>query len=197
MEHQTIKGLYYIPNYLTQEEHNNIVNNLVTSTNWSAVGSSSNSRKVLQYGYSYAYDKSGIKQIADIPELYKNLIDVNKINNCLGIKLLDKNNFNQLIINEYKPKQGIHKHVDHVKYFGPVIMCITCGSGINMEFSIGEEIINFYVEPYSMYIMTGDARYKWKHGIRSTGFDTVTKNNKLEKIARSTRYSITFRSTNM
>ena len=154
MEHSIIKGLYYIPNYITVDEHNNIINDLIISNKWSPVGSSNNSRRVLQYGYSYAYDGSGVDKIDDIPLLYKNLLDIDKINNILGFKLLNTNNFDQLIINEYKPSQGIYKHIDHIKYFGPIIMCVTCGSGINMEFSLHDQIINVYVEPNSLYIMS-------------------------------------------
>jgi alkylated DNA repair dioxygenase AlkB len=196
MEHDIIKGLYYIPNYLTQQQYDNIMTNLLISTNWSTVGSSTNSRRVLQYGYSYAYNRSGIEKIEPIPELYKNLIDIDNINNILGIKLLDNNNFQQLIVNEYKPGQGIYKHIDHTKYFGPIILCITCGSGVNMEFSINDQIINFYVKPYSMYIMSGDARHLWKHGIKATSNDVIIENNKKNKVKRGTRYSITFRSVN-
>jgi alkylated DNA repair dioxygenase AlkB len=106
---------------------------------------------------------------------------------------LDKNNFDQLIVNEYKPGQGIYKHIDHVKYFGPIILCITCGSGCNIEFSREDTIVNIYVEPKSLYIMSGDARYKWRHGINNITTDIIN-NGILKKVRRDTRYSITFRS---
>ena len=68
-------------------------------------------------------------------------------------------------------------------------MCITIGGGITIDFTKGNEIISVYVEPKSAYIMSGDSRYKWKHGIRKVKKDVVNG----VKIPRTTRYSLTYR----
>ena len=101
-----------------------------------------------------------------------------------------KPQFDQLIINKYLPGQGIAPHIDKPSQFGPYIACVTLGSGVEIQFSkTGEETIPIYVEPNSLYIMSGDARYTWKHGIASRKSDLVSD----QKIARGTRISLTFR----
>lgn len=197
MEHSIIRGLYYIPNFISNDDYEDIMRALNETTEWLPVGTSKNSRRVLHYGYSYSYNRSGIKKIEDIPELYKKILDITKINNILNKEVIDKNNFEQLIINEYKPSQGIYKHIDHIKYFGPIIVCFTVGFGTNIEFIHNDKIINVYVEPKSVYIMTGDSRYKWTHGIKQCKYDIIEDNDNMKKIARETRYSITFRSVNI
>lgn len=109
--------------------------------------------------------------------------------------------FGQLIINEYYPGQGIAPHIDHIKRFGPIVACISLGSGIVMDFekitpaSAGSEAVvekySIYVKPRSLYFMSGDARYKWKHSIASRKTDVVD----AKKIKRGRRVSLTFRST--
>lgn len=196
IEHDIIEGLYYIENYITNEEHNMIMNNIKNDIKeWNPVGSSKFSRKVKHYGYSYGYDYSGINKIEDIPDFYKNLVNPERINNYFPSPLINQE-FEQLIINEYLPKQGIYPHIDHTKFFGSIIICLTVGSGINIEFSSNshENIVNFYVKPCSLYIMTSKSRYNWKHGITKSLYDVLPNSN--QKIIRNTRYSITFRTIN-
>ena len=58
-----------------------------------------------------------------------------------------------------------------------------------MTFRNGKNVIKKYVKPNSVYIMTGDSRYKWTHEMPSTKSDKVDD----KKILRSRRVSITFR----
>jgi alkylated DNA repair dioxygenase AlkB len=189
MEHDKIKGLYYIENYLTNNEQTKILKFLNDSKKWKSVGNGNSSRKVIQYGHSYAYDRSGITKIEEIPKQLLDIVDLDRINIDIGLNMFDSTqNMEQLIINEYVPGQGIFKHIDRTEYFGPIIICVSVGNQIDIEFSrfggIDKEIVK--VKPGSMYIMSGDSRYKWKHGIKK-----AKKNSDGTK--RGIRYSLTYR----
>jgi alkylated DNA repair dioxygenase AlkB len=111
-----------------------------------------------------------------------------RINQIINTDLI-KNNMDQLIINEYKPGQGIAAHIDHEKFFGPIIICLTVFSGTEINF-INKfndlDVKTIRVEPRSLYIMSGDARYKYKHEICHRIED--------HGIKRGTRISLTYRS---
>ena len=66
----------------------------------------------------------------------------------------------------------------HVEQFGPIIACITIGESVQFNFKYNK-IISLNVESGSMYIITGDARYRYQHGLTNT--------------TDKTRYSLTFR----
>ena len=183
-EHNKIKGLYYIPNYLTEAENKKIMTYLGKTTKWSKVGKSADSRRVIQFGYTYAYNRSGVQETDPLPKYLKELVSIERINKLFSDPVI-KEELDQLIINEYKSGQGIHPHIDHVKYFSDVIVCLTLGSGTNIEFSRDGLEETVYVEPRSLYIMSSESRYKWRHGINMVVADG--------KIKRGTRYSLTYR----
>ena len=86
------------------------------------------------------------------------------------------------------PSQGINRHTDHNAY-GAIIGCFTLGSGATMIFRDGQDKQELYVEPDSLYIMTGDARYKWTHEMPARKSDMVDGT----KHIRGRRVSVTFR----
>lgn len=183
-----IPGLYYKKNFLTKRELASIKKHLLESSRWNHI--TTNSRRVIQYGYSYSYDRSGVTKILNMPKYYQNLVSketlMERIEEIVkDIPSICESNFEQLIINEYLPGQGISSHIDHIKYFGPIIICISVGSGAEMVFEKDGDKKNFYIEEGSIYIMSGDARYKWKH--------MMTKKKKDNNKKRNIRYSLTFR----
>lgn len=184
-----IPGLYYVKNYLTNDEIDSIEKFIEDSDQFKGIHKTSNSRRVLQYGYSYGYDKSRIDKIEEIPKIFKDLVEPERISKA-GKQLFKKDEeLEQLIINEYKPGQGIAYHTDHEKYFGPKIACISVGADIEINFVNKLDENNkktLKVEKGSMYVMCSDSRYKWKHGI-----DKKLTNNDGSK--RGTRYSLTYR----
>ena len=95
---------------------------------------------------------------------------------------------NQCIVNNYSVGQGISKHID-VKSYGNVIGCFTINSGATMIFRHLDKSINLYVEPNSLYIMSGEARYLWSHEMTTNKYDKI--NDTMNK--RDRRISITFR----
>ena len=92
----------------------------------------------------------------------------------------------QVIINEYKPGQGISAHIDCESCFGPRIFSLSLGSQVIMEFTQdGNPKKEILLTPRSLVMIYGEARYKWKHSIPSR-----LKDNGVD---RGVRISLTFR----
>jgi len=188
-----LSGLYYFPKVIGPELSADIIDYL-NDQEWKGVSASETGRKVQQYGFEYDYSTrkgSEFKKVEDIPEL---LLTLQKLGlDVIDDLKLDKCSLNQCIVNKYEPKQGISAHVDKPN-FGPVIACFTLGSGTTMSFSRldGDGVkhtYDKYVEPNSVYFMTGESRYLWKHEIKPKMTDLVDS----KKVRRTTRISVTFR----
>ena len=97
----------------------------------------------------------------------------------VGTRLVDVGYFaelpEQVIINEYLPGQGIAAHIDCVPCFGSAIASLTLGSGCTMDFTHPTtlEKVSLYLEPRSLVVLTGTARYDWRHGIAGRRSDRV------------------------
>src|SRR5205085_1618764 len=97
----------------------------------------------------------------------------------------------QIIVNEYKPGQGISAHFDNVHVFGDIIISITLGSQCTMVFrkySIEEKEL---LIPCSALIISGEYRLKWTHEIEQVKQDQHPETKEILK--RGTRTSITLR----
>ncbi len=190
-------GLYYIEDVIRDNNISKEIIDKLDKLKWIPLSSSPNSRKVQHYGYKYNYHTYDItEKCNDFPIFISKL--ANKLTKiCLQLKLIDENyKFNQCIINNYNSGQGISSHID-VKSYGNVIGCITIGSGTTIKFTNDDEKFEKYVKSNSLYIMSNDSRYKWKHCIDSKKFDIVN-NVDIPKgppmaLPRNRRISITFR----
>lgn len=188
LEYEELKvpGLFYIDDI--KEDTDNIIPEL-DKLAWIPLTNSPNSRLVQHYGYKYNYTTYKINEkCEDIPDIILNLKNI-LTEICLQLNIIDsKYEFNQCIVNNYTKNQGISPHIDIVSY-GKVIGCFTIGTDATMTFVDKNEKIDLYVKSNSLYIMSGDARYKWKHSMTSKAIDIVNG----EKISRNRRVSITFR----
>jgi alkylated DNA repair dioxygenase AlkB len=178
-----IKGLVYMPDYITQEEHNFL---------WQSVNAEKwlddLKRRVQHYGYKYNYKARFIDytmKIGELPSWVTSLAEKLKDNNFM------QNTPDQLIINEYLAGQGIANHVDCEPCFGDTIISLSLGSTCVMDFinKYTKEKIDVLLEPRSLVILKDEARYEWTHGIQGRKSDFF-KNQKYE---RNTRISLTFR----
>ena len=185
-EYDKINGLYYIEDVIVNPEH---IINILDSKEWTNITSNINSRLVQHYGYIYDYKSRNARIIAPsfltcLKDLQENLSNI-----CLSLDLTTNMiDFNQCIVNNYYPGQGISKHIDS-SVFGDIIGCYTLNSGCNMIFRHDDEIFKLYTKPNSLYIMSTDARYKWTHEMESKKYDIVDG----IKTDRTRRLSITFR----
>lgn len=193
-ESTKVPGLYYVPNYLSTLElmkvsqFTRFLDNL-----GSPFGKSS--RRVAQFGYAYSYSyfSPGLKKLdRAVPKWLLKIVSPSRIDSTLGRPVLlpppyeteakkTTTEFDALTVNEYKRTQGICAHVDNKEQFGPVIVCLTIGAPGKIVFARrghGTEAIE--VQPGSLYVMSGPARYNWTHEV-------------VPNDARKPRYSLTFR----
>ena len=185
-----MQGLYYTEDiHLNGEE---IIKYLDTRE-WSSVTESENSRKYQHYGFTYNYKTRKIDEACEpIPEGLKPLQE-HLTKYCKDHGLIDDGYvFNQCIVNDYQPGQGIGKHID-IKAYGGVIGCYTFGSGATMTFRNKEKEESIYVKGKSLYVMSGESRNVWTHEMASRKSDMVEG----KRIARGRRVSVTFRNAPM
>ena len=183
-------GFEYVPDFLSPQEEADLTA-CIDAGEWLA----DLARRVQHYGYKYDYSNRRLDEAARIgalPEWLTRLTyKVRGAGTDDAVRLLDaRRPFGQAIVNEYEPGQGIAPHIDR-DCFGPVVATVSLGSAVNMDFCCGESG-NEYVqrlEPRSLVLLHGDARWKWRHGIAKRRTDTVHG----QKIARQRRLSITFR----
>ncbi|AEJ35073.1 putative methyl-transferase [Acanthamoeba polyphaga mimivirus] len=143
----------------------------------------------LQY-YNYRNELFEPYDLIPIPNKIPKYLD-QLINQMILDKIIDQKP-DQIIVNEYKPGEGLKPHFDRKDYYQNVIIGLSLGSGTIMEFYKNKPIPEkkkIYIPPRSLYIIKDDARYIWKHGIPPRKYDEI--NGK--KIPRETRISITFR----
>lgn len=102
--------------------------------------------------------------------------------------------FDQMIANLYHPGEGICAHVDLLR-FDDGIAILSLQSSCVMHFtplsnSNNNNSIPVLLNPGSLILMSGEARYQWKHEInRAPGFQIWNG----QELTQSTRTSITLR----
>ncbi|OKH53442.1 alpha-ketoglutarate-dependent dioxygenase AlkB [Calothrix sp. HK-06] len=176
-----INGLTYVRNFISQDEHD-ILLEKIDSQPW--LGDLQ--RRVQHYGYKYDYVQHKINRdmyIAPLPDWALNI--ATKLHEHYSETLPD-----QVIVNEYEPGQGIANHTDCKTCFRDTIISLSLGSECIMDFthpSLNQTSI--LLEPRSLIIMQGEARYNWRHGIAKRKSDKFQG----QVIKRARRVSLTFR----
>jgi len=181
MSHTEIPGLVYISNFITKDEEKELLKT-IREQEW--LGDLK--RRVQHYGYKYDYRKRKIDESMALGPLPPFLEE-------LATRLMDEDIINekpdQAIINEYKPGQGISRHIDKVSLFKEEIVSLSLGSNYNMVFQKGRDLKEVRLRRRSLVVMKDDARYKYTHYIPSR----LTDEWNGKKYKRGTRISITFR----
>lgn len=140
-------------------------------------------RRVQQYGFRYG-NKGRRESIGTIPGWLAGL--------CA--RLVKEGVFeeepNQVIVNEYLPGQGIAPHVDYLPHYGGTVASLSLASPVVMDFRgpDGERLAKL-LKPRSVFVLSGPARYDWKHGIAPR----LTDKYEGSIITRRKRISCTFR----
>jgi alkylated DNA repair dioxygenase AlkB len=141
-------------------------------------------RRVQHYGYKYDYKARSVDHSMYVGSLPAFALDVAQ-------RLLDQGLIeempDQLIVNEYKPGQGITAHIDCQPCFKNTIVTVSLGWAYEMDFiSIDtDEHKAALLEPGSALVMQGEARYQWRHRIKARMSD--------RGVRRERRVSLTFR----
>ncbi|MGV9350814.1 alpha-ketoglutarate-dependent dioxygenase AlkB [Streptomyces spiralis] len=178
-------GLQYIADWLTPDACQDLLSDIDAAA-WSA----QLKRRVQHYGHRYDYGRRSVagdqrEAAPPLPAWARQAAA------RLAREGLMDQEADQVIVNEYQPGQGISAHVDCLPCFGPVIAAISLDSGCLMDFTHPENGAKLAVPlaPGSLLIMTGPARYTWRHAIAARKSDPGTTG----RIPRGRRVSVTFR----
>jgi alkylated DNA repair dioxygenase AlkB len=174
-----IPGFILRPDYVSVEQETELISK-VDQQPWQT----DYRRRIQQYGFGYSADpKSAPIWLRDFPEWLLPLAG------RVSREAFDRPAEN-CVINEYVPPLGIGSHRDYPA-FGPVVACVSLGSDIVMDFIEAEQSlrVGMHVPARSFWMISGDARTKWRHGIASRLTDIIVG----ERRPRGRRISITFR----
>lgn len=177
-----VNDLTYVRNFISKAEHDFLLEK-IDSEPWL----NELKRRVQHYGYKYDYAKHQINRamyIAPLPDW--SLAIAEKLQQSYSPTLPD-----QIIVNEYEPGQGIANHTDCRTCFRDTIISLSLGSPCVMDFTnLGKELKkSLLLEPRSLIVMKGEARYEWMHGIAKRKSDNIQG----QIFKRSRRVSLTFR----
>jgi alkylated DNA repair dioxygenase AlkB len=101
----------------------------------------------------------------------------------------------QAILNLYRPGMGITPHIDLPHRYEDGIVGMSLVGSTVMEFTRNGEIHSLLLRPGDVYVLSGEARYGWKHGIAYREEDWVRDEDGGEPfwLKRRMRMSITLR----
>ncbi|MCP2335703.1 alpha-ketoglutarate-dependent dioxygenase AlkB [Actinomadura rupiterrae] len=178
-----IPGLLCLPDWLDEDDRQDLMAE-IDAAPWS----SPLKRRVQHYGHRYDYGSRGVAADAPAPPLPGWAL---KLARDLHEEGYFENEPDQVIVNEYEPGQGISAHVDCVPCFGPVVASISLLSHCVMDFTHPEDKSRVPVPlaPGTLCVMTGPARYTWRHAIPARKTDPAP----VGRLPRSRRVSATFR----
>ncbi len=184
-------GLTLIPDFISAAEEKSLLEK-IDSLPWSE----ELRRKTQQYGSVYKYARGGTvessrpKKGLPFPEIFTELV-LKKFSESKVFSKEPKEVFDQCIVNEYLPGQGITPHTNDRNYFGETICSLSMNSEYVMDFDnprIGKKI-SIPLPRRSMLVLTGEARHNWRHSIASRLSDPRAG----KSVSRGRRVSITFR----
>jgi alkylated DNA repair dioxygenase AlkB len=178
-----ISGLMYLPEFIDQEAHDQLLSSIDSHTWLTDL-----KRRVQHYGFKYDYSSRRIDlsmRLGPLPN-WATVLAGQLVERGLLPELPD-----QLIVNEYEPGQGIANHIDCVPCFTDTIASLSLGSSCVMNFTNKEtrQAIPLLLDPRSLVVLRGGARYSWTHGIASRKSDVFQSRT----IYRRRRVSLTFR----
>lgn len=187
----SVPGLRYIADWVGPDDGRDMLAAIDAET-WST----QLRRRVQHYGHRYDYGRRGVDPASDsaappIPDWARDMAV-----RLAREELMDRQ-AEQVIVNEYQPGQGISAHVDCVPCFGPVVAALSLGSGCVMDFTDPESgaKVPVTLAPGSLVVMSGPARYAWRHAIAARKSDPATgaEAGASGRIPRGRRVSVTFR----
>ena len=183
-----IPGLVYKPDFITEDEETRLLA-CIDGAEWST----ELQRRVQHYGWRYDYNQRRIDEsmrLGELPEWARDL----------ARRLVDegfmKDPPDQVIVNEYRRRQGISRHIDQPQSFAEHVATISLLETWGMVFRCrdSKEKIEKPLERRSVAVLTGDARFKWTHEIPNRTYEVLMDEyGKRRRVERSRRISLTFR----
>ena len=183
-EVDAIPGLSYVADYITEEAQTWLLAK-VDNGLWL----DDLKRRVQHYGFKYDYRKRKVDMSMHVGQLPYWLERLSQKLHRDGYmpEIAD-----QVIVNEYLPGQGISAHIDCEPCFKDTIVSMSLASSCIMYFTnkLDHTLkIPVLLEPRSIVVLTGHARYEWLHSITARRYDEWESN----RLERGRRVSLTFR----
>ena len=187
-----VPGLAYLPDWMAPEACRALLAQ-IDAAPWSA----KLRRRVQHYGHRYDYGRRSVAKVVAAEDTQATAPApplpgwARELAARLAAEGFLDQQADQVIVNEYQPGQGISAHVDRVPCFGPAVAALSLGSGCAMDFTRPEDgtKAGVYLAAGSLCVMTGPARYDWRHGIAARKSDP----GPAGRIPRARRVSVTFR----
>lgn len=176
-----IDGLSYLPDFIEEGVAENLLRQIDSQTWLNDL-----KRRVQHYGYRYDYRARAAaadSYLGPLPDFLSPIAQLLKDRGIFAVKP------NQIIVNEYLPGQGIAPHIDCVPCFGATVASLSLGSACLMDFSKGGVKKSLLLQPCSLLVLSGAARYEWTHAIAPRQSDKVNGMT----WPRGRRISLTFR----
>jgi len=170
-----VPGLRYLPGYVTEADQLALVaaiDGMPWNTEWK--------RRRQPYGGGYGRGDDS----SPIPEWGRSLAD-----RMFADGVTDRP-FDQMLVNEYTPGQGISSHRDYAP-FGRTVVSLSLLSPCVMDFKhpgSGRKE-SLLLEPRSLLVLSDEARFEWEHGIAARKRDAWQG----VRWGRGRRVSVTFR----
>ena len=163
-----VPGLQLIKEFITEEEEAALMSHANSNAAaWQTLAK----RRVQHYGYEFDYVKRNIdmsQPAASLPGWVQPLL-----RRFQKDQDLEKQEFDQLTVNEYRRGTGIAPHVDSHSAFTGSVLSLSCGGGTVMEFQRGESRRGLLLPPRSLLALSGEVRYAWRHYIPNRRSDMV------------------------
>ena len=186
------EGLFYFENFINAIDAEKLLS-IIDTQPWLF----DLQRRVQHYGFKYDYKARKIDSSMHLGPLPDWLIPFEERVRDKTAELLNVDHvFDQAIINEYEPGQGISPHVDCEPCFGEVVATLSLNSDAQMDFSrptLGEKISKL-LETNRLAILTGQVRHEWQHSIPARKSDPADTSFNRGVNKRKRRVSVTFRS---
>jgi alkylated DNA repair protein alkB family protein 8 len=181
----SVPGLYYTGDWISPEAQDTLLS-AIDNQPWST----QLKRRVQHYGHRYDYGRRSVATASQTAVPPFPTWARQAATRLVSEGLMDQE-ADQVIINEYQPGQGISAHVDSLPHFGPVVAALSLGSSCLMDFTNPEDGAKLAVPltPGSLLVMTGPARFTWRHAIAARKSDP----GPTGRVPRGRRVSVTFR----
>jgi alkylated DNA repair dioxygenase AlkB len=173
-----VPGLGYVPEYVSLDEERELLA-AVGRQNWKTDWE----RRRQIYGLSYGSAHGEARVLGPLPAWIVPLAERVVRDGYLDAPVAN------VVVNEYLPGQGIGPHRDFPG-FGPTVVALSLGSAYVLDLvdpSGRRETLD--LGPRSLWILAGEARTTWMHGIKARKTDVVDG----IKRPRGRRVSITMR----
>jgi alkylated DNA repair dioxygenase AlkB len=192
-----LPGLRYIPNFVTEEEENEILD-LIEHRRWFTA---LKGRRQQHYGIVYYHTRHNLAELQptqhEDDQLSGTMDDFSILMDRMAPLFPKDHPPTQCLVNEYTGVQAIRRHVDNVDCFGDIVCGLSLRDPVWMilrSVKNPDVSVSFLCERRSMYVWTDEVRFEWRHGITPHKQVYLPETN--EVIRRDENYkriSLTFR----